>query len=714
MDSSQGNTDSASSAAGGEQDARKLLALNPRDADLVFSSQSSYGGALGDDFREHVKTLGQIYQAIQRYLSGAIRRENVYYPELQDVSRELAAYKRSVSDKIPMPTEEQLFKHCICLAAQDPPFIHILREPQLAGKMTIGFATRFVAPTPKHLDKVVVGYRSTITIGLNVLRSFVQSPDFGFDYASWFAAAREPAEVPLQQGRADAMLRKMMIEERSFSTVTGYDVANLRRVNGELGRRLYRPLVTTAVRERVLLAIGCEDLRNSGMAGADRFTDIILFNPEPEIRNRLAALTASMKPDWLAGLIGGDELRLLDAQLKSSQINQLEYFESTARAALEQRKKESEAARDAPLLVEVLKLSSWLRARDKQSAKEAELREARDIVKKIQAAGTLFRLRDHRRLGANEQFVRLMLRGRVPGVLAVTDPFIPPNDIPADFDLNEAENIYVIYKDRKITAKAIETAIELFEKTGDKGLLFSLEELLGVGRVGEAELKEYVAPVFLEKLKRAGNEALTAQLPWWSRLFMWITSSELDEISARRMRAEMYARNARRADRITSGRRRDAQQKAASDTRKLARERVDRKEREESGVIEALDDAGKRGLDLLRERLDLTWDRGLFPVKEDLQRIVQGEGGAAAGKLLGLIDVGAASVREVLRIPVAGGLDVYATRTYLTRNKAELLSRCETKLRNEPAAASRDELVARHNARQRDVYEGLMLFLKKL
>lgn len=701
-----------------EYDSRKYLALSPRDADLVFSSQSSYGGDLSSDFRENVKALGQVYQAIQRYMTGALRRENVYYPELEDISRELSAYKRSVSDKIPMPSDEQLLKYCLCLAGQEPAFIHVLREPQVTGKMAMQFLTRFVAPTAKHPDKVLVGYRSTLTIALNTLKSFLAAQDFGFDYGVWFAAVQDPADAPVHMGRADGYLRKMLVDERSLSSVTGADVANLKKVNAELNRRLLRPLLTQAARDRLLVVLPCEDIRSSGIPGADKLGDIVLFNHDRELRNRLAALTNFLKPEWLRERIGEDDVRLLQARMKAGEISQLEYFETVSKATLDRLRGASEPPREAPLLAEALKLCGYLKGQEKQNAREAEVREIRDIVKKIQAAGSLFRLRDHRKLGISEENVRLMLRGRVPGVLACTEPFIPPAEIKADLDLAQLENVYLIYRDRRNTAKAIDTAIDHFEKTQDSSLLFTIEDLLGVGRISDQELKEYVAPVYLERLRRAANHALASRLPWWSRMFLFLTSSEISETRAMQLRAEMSVQKRRRIERFVSGRRTEAKKQAQAEVRRTARERVERTSAE---VVEApargepLDDAGKRGLDLLKEKIDLAWERGLFPVKDDLQRVAAADESGSVARLIGLIDVGAASVREVARIPVSGGLDIYASREYLKSRREELMHRCESKLRaSEGPGPARDELVVRHNARQRDIYEGLLEFLKRM
>ncbi|MCB1309587.1 MAG: hypothetical protein KDK30_15465, partial [Leptospiraceae bacterium] len=292
--------DNSSTTASGaedhyEVDPRKLLALHPRDAEIIFTSQSSYGSSLTADFRENVKALNQVYSAVQRYLQGIYRRPDVFYPQLQDIFKDLQMHKRAISDKIPMPTEEQLQKQCINLAAQNPPFIHVLRELSVSGNNSFTFVSLYVAPTEKHDDKVIVGYRSTIENSMKVLRDRIRRGELGIDYALAFGRVSAASELPVTFGRVDTEMKKIYINEKSFSSITQADLAHLRRVNQEIYKRLYKPLLLQGIKERIFLSISCEDIRKLDFAGSDRVFDIVLFNNAEAIKDRFAALANFLK-----------------------------------------------------------------------------------------------------------------------------------------------------------------------------------------------------------------------------------------------------------------------------------------------------------------------------------------------------------------------------------------------------------------------------------
>lgn len=708
-------TESGAAAASlSDEDPRKILALHPRDADIVFSSQSSYGGDLAEDFRENVKALSQVYNAVQRYLTGVFRRENVFYPELEDVAKDLQIYKRSISDKMPMPTDEQLFRMCLSLAAQTPPFIHVLRDLVVVGKADLGFVTRFVAPTPKHLDKVIVGYRSTLQTSMGALRSAIARPEFGADYAAAFGGVQKLADVPLQMGRADFVLRRMFIDEKQFPTLSGFDLVNIRKVNQELHKRILRPLIIQASKDRLVTTLLCDDIRAAGWSGADKVFDIVLFSEPRDIKNRYAALTSFLRPEYISQWVTNDEIKALQARVKSNEISQYDYFESLARTLYERLTASSAPPiREIQFAVEVMKLSAHLRGFEKQEARNAENQELRDAVQKIRGAGSLFRLRDHKKLGLNENFLRLMLRGKIPMILALTEPRVEPSEVTPDLDLNQFEHVYLIYKDRKITGKAIDNALELFERSEDAYLLYLIEELLRINETPEAELKEYVAPAYLDKLRFAIRRALGANLPWWSRLWMWLTSSELSDAQVARIRADMRKDRKRKSSKTKTAQTETARKQVRDDVKRLARQRVEESETLAAGAAQSLGEADRSVLERIAEYLNTMWDRGLYPNRDDILNIAP-ENREAFAKVLGLIDVGAASVREVARIPVAGGNDIYGARAFLTSHRDELIQRCESKLQDEAVPLGEHmELQRKRDVLKRDVFQGLLKYLRQ-
>ncbi len=710
----QGQSQPEASGAQQEYDPRKLLAIHPREADRIFNSQGSYGSnELTPDFREQIKALSQVYQAIQRYLTGVFRRDDVFYPEIEDVAKDLVIYKRSISDKIPMPTDEQLRKYCICLAAQSPALIHVLREVVPDGKSGLQFISRYVAPTDKHEDKVLVGYKSTIQSSLRTLKGIIEKAEFGHDYGTLFHGTQSVSDLPLHLGRADQALRGMYIDEKSFQSISSVDLGHVRKVNQELYKRLYRPLLMQAVRDRLFVSISCDDVRKVGFTGSEKIYDIVLFAKTGEIQNRFASICAYLKPQYLGDWLSAEVYNDLARKRKAGELSESEFFSSVARNAYTKLVAQSEPPlRELQLVVEIMKLSEWYRQFEKKQAKDSEQNELKDVLNKIKAFGGVYRTRNNRSITISEDLQRMMLRGKIPGILACTEPYMRPDEITNETDLELFDNIHIIYRDRAITAKSVETASELFEKSDDVYLLRVLENLFGVFRESDAHIKQYLAPVYIEKLRHAIRRSYVRHLPWWSRLLLFLTSSEMNDARLARIRQGIQAEQERRLARMripSETNQKSEAKKAREEVRKLARRRAD-----DGDAVQKLGSNENKVFESLRTDLDAAWNRGAIPVRADVEKMARDAERDDVQKILGMIDVGAASVREILRIPISGYEHVYANREYLMQNRDTLTERYQARVENESVIIhdNREMLLKGKGDGKDEVYKGLLDFLR--
>ena len=83
-------------------------------------------------------------------------------------------------------------------------------------------------------------------------------------------------------------------------------------------------------------------------------------------------------------------------------------------------------------------------------------------------------------------------------------------------------------------------------------------------------------------------------------------------------------------------------------------------------------------------------------------------------KVMGLVDVGAASVREILRIPISGYEYVYANREYLMNNRDTLIERYESRAKNESVIIhdNREMLFKGKGDVKDEIYKGMLDFLR--
>lgn len=697
-----------------ENDSRKLLAIHPREADRIFNSQGSYGSNdLTADFREQVKALSQVYHAIQRYLTGVFRRDDIFFPEIQDVAKDLVIYKRSISDKVPMPTDEQLEKFCLCLAAQAPPIIHILRELIPDGKSGVQFVSRYVAPTDKHEDKVVVGYKSTIQSSLRTLKGIIEKPDFGHDYGTLFHGTQSVANLPLHLGRADHAIRSMYINEKSLQSVSSADLAHVRKVNQELYKRLYRPLLMQAVRDRLFVSISCDDIRKAGFAGSDKIYDIVLYAKTSEIQNRFASICAYLKPQYLGDWLSAEVYNDLAGKRKAGDVSESEFFSSVAKNAYDKLIAQGEPPlKELQLVVEIMKLSEWYRGFEKQQTKSSEQNELKDVLTKIKAFGGVYRTRNNRSITISEDMLRMMLRGKIPGILACTEPYMRPDEITNETDLELFDNIHIIYRDRAITAKAVETAGELFEKSNDVYLLRVLESLFGIFRESDAHIKQYLAPVYIEKLRHTIRRSYVRHLPWWSRMLLFLTSSEMTDSRLSRIRRGLQAEQDRRLTRMripSEVNQKTEAKKAQAEVRKLARQRAD-----EGDAVQKLGSQENKVFESIRSDLDEAWNRGAFPVRTEVEKMAREADREDVQKILGMVDVGAASVREILRVPISGYEHIYANREYMMQNRDTLIERYEARAEKESTIIHDNQIkvLKDKDSEKAGIYKSLLDYLR--
>ena len=694
-----------------EFDPRPLLALHPRDADRLFASPAVHGKFLNPDFRENLRPLAQIYQGLQRFLQGlaANRKADSYYPTVTELYRDVQEYRRTINDKAVMPDQQQFERYCLMLAACNPPFVHVLRELKW-GEQGFEFASLMAAPTEKHEDKVVVAYQGTLTTSTKLLRDVVRSEGFGFNYGSLFEGAPDATQVPVHRGRVDHVLKRCYFNEKDYKAISQSDINNLRRVNQELFRRIYRPLLLQGIKESLFVSFSCNDFRKAGFPGSDQVYDVVLFRSMEEIKNRYAALTHFLRPDMMAGLLSSDTVEQIERRFKAGELDEAQMPIEKAKEAYQMAIRQDPVPIPAVLLcAEIMLVGQWLRTETKVEAKAREEDELKQILKRLRAGG-LHRVRSNRDFVIPEKYLRPMLQGRLPAVLAVTDPYDAPSNINASSNLDLYENIFVLYRGRENSAKAIDTAIELYENNSDTVLLHVVEELLGLGRTPEAKLKEFVPPIHLDRLRQALRSSYATRLPVWRRFLLWITSSQPGEQTIIRLRRQRRKERGRSVDRAQEKSEKRERKQARTKVKRLARSRVEAGEAGDSSDNLGEDEA--RALKRVEQYLDTQWLRGSYPSRSDIESSIGNETHLAHA--LDLIDLAAVSARSVVRVPV-GADAIYATRSFLEENREALLEQMDSRLEQDQAFIQGDrELRLRGSESKKELYRAVRDFLRRL
>lgn len=655
--------------------------------------------SISPDFAVNIRILGQIYETLQKYLTGIYRRGSGQYPTVEEVYKDLQMYRMSVSDKSAMPAPEQFERLLHILATENPPFIHLIRQLQPESGGRVSFVTYCVAPTQKHPDKVAMAYQLSMNQCAAILKELNENNAFAFNEKE-YTGDGPPIGMKVRSGRVDALFRGFYLTEKFSQSVEGADVTRIRKINDLIRKYTITPLLQLLIKEKIVLALRSEDLRTSGNQALARAPDFYYFNNLTDLLKRLETGGRILAGSEMRVYLNDPERDSLDQQRK--ELGEEEYFYTLADLFL---KRSGSGLPDvaAELATEVLKLSDWARSREKLKKKEDEEKELRELLDRIRSAGSIYRAKSPREMYVKEKFLKLFLSGRAPMIIATTEPFagfpVPDRLSPSFFD-----SIFLLFKDRAVTAKAIETAVELFEKSTDTYLLRTLENMFGLSRTVDPEIKKYIAPAYFDMLRDALKKAYFQMLPWYERFWLWITSSEISAGRMRQIYSAQMKSERRKLEYMTQETEKQDNRDARSQIQSLARSRV-----------EADDDFSKSEiLKTVISFVDRQWQNDRFPGRADLLKYFKSEL-EQVSRILDLVDVGGQSVKPLIRISVPGSDPIYANRSYLSVHTEELIHKFTERAKESEEAVVKDKTIAiRREVKNRDVYEAILRCLKAL
>ena len=683
-------------------------------AKIFGSPQVDYGFDLTQDFKDNIKVLSQLYETIHRYLTGLYRKSDAFYPGSEDVYSDLQIYKRTINDKNRMPDQGEFQQLTFILAAQVPPFIQILREPFVEnGKLSI--ITRYVAPTEKHPDKVMVAFQSSIRTSTKAFKEYIGVNLEKFDWEDKLTNIKDLTAIDLRHGRVDQILKTLLFSDFQ-GAVDQQMLGHIRKINQNIQRRLIMPLLQQLLREKLIISLSCKDIRISGVPGTEKYTDLLLINDGEHIERRYATLRAILTNDYTKPYQDQHFRKTLEERLKDDEITENEFFYQLSQNMLESFKTKTEippALVDA--VVETLKISTWKVAYDKTKRQEEEKDELRNLASTLKQYGNLYRAKHGGKITISEQYLKYAVQGKISFALCCTDPFEVHES--GKVDLSLYDNVFLLYRDRAVTAHAIDSAIETFEKNEDPYLLHTLENILGLGRVADKNLKDYVPPVYIEKLRHSLKQAYLRYLPWFSRFWLTISSSEISERKMQQIRAELRAQ-----DRNILNKKRQSTEQLQSDVgrqqvKDLAKENIRRQNYEQRKHSDSAQKTGpeKELFGKILAYVNASWGRNIYPSRADILRDVSPGQKERVAKILEMVDVGAASLKELLRISIKGSGEIYVGTEHLMENQNEILQRCERKLEELGAVQTDTSSVSGQlDMKNKDIFEALSAYIRRL
>ncbi len=643
-------------------------------AERIFGVQATEGQT--EDFVEHKDDLGAIYDVIHELVQLAYDKGTLEFPTATDIYRAMTENRRRAANRKPMPDQDSFRDLLLILVGQPSPFIHLTRElvfeAKQGGGPEIKVRTRYVVPSSPKENTVMRGYKTALMKSSLGLKNAMQQKLVFTNWADVQETFKETKSLDsvaaaIRQERADLLARSIFLRPPS-----GGDERRIEHVhaaNRQLRRWLYLPLIKELQAGGALRVISCQDIRNSSTAALRSFPDLVYFNDGDRLRARYLNLCLFLISDAFKKVNDLDLFQ--NAYYTRKEVDKfLEECEPLAKDLLKKLQSGKEMPAPMPeFIIEAVKLSEMVRAAREAAQQKKEHEALKTIVDGIKNTANLVEI--YKRGGKQrfkEQYIREIMAGRkVSGLLIGSVPSMDVVEPGRNTPLTEFDVVYALPRNEVAVQNAIDSAVDLFEKSGDKYLLELLEDILGLDRTPEDKLREFIGPKPLFELKETLRKAYSQHLTWWRRMLMFLTGSEVgvDEVAAiKQHRREKQAEALRR--------RRDA---GMEDRRRDAKQEI--KARAQENIKGGVDE--KKTMANMVSFLEESWGRFAFPGRGVLEKSENLGSSFYIGKILDGADGGGAGYADIVRIPVSDGA-VYGSRNYIQQHGARLKKELNAKI----------------------------------
>ena len=635
-------------------------------SERIFRLQGVTEESLTPDFMEQRSLLGLIYDASTQLIRVLYEKGVTDNPTVGELRETLKTARRSPTEQARLNDPTELGKLLILLAGQMRPLLHVVPELTF-GVDGFGVVQRVVLPMRLREEPLRRAYRQAVDRSVIAVREAISSGELKTDW--------EVVERALERGtsledieflgeRLDGSLRTLFIRPPANDA----NLAGHAQVVNEVRRKfLFGPLVQSLRQSDMVTVVDCSDLR--GASGAFRRSrDLIYVNQPDLLAERLNRLCDLLSSDLFGAWVKSDERR----DLRARRSNLPDFIMQSRKLAgrliefLEAKALDGMPPRHMDILVEVSRLGELVHNFEQQAKVREEFEELREIVERIRKHGSLLEIKSGDRLLFSEKYTTMLLEGRVSQVLAGTTPAIPYEP---GMELALFESIYAIVRHPGATGVAIERALELFQQSGDDSLLFVLEHVLRIDQEPEAELKSYIPPVLLYRLREALQKAYARSLPPLRRFWLSLTSRELSPDQLRNLKrtrraAEKERFRARRSAGVERERQRVEKRQKAGGKQRIA----DELKSEKSAFAE------------VRRRIQRSWQKGGLPDRNDIREHVSSGAAYYVDRIFKGIAANDQRYQAVISIPVPEEEPIFAEKAYLLKHRERLLADLQKKL----------------------------------
>ena len=470
------------------------------------------------------------------------------------------------------------------------------------------------------------------------------------------------------------------------------------------------------IRSQALFSFNCDDMRADTGDGPTQFYDIVHLASPPYLRKRLALLSESLNPSYFQDWWDDELESSLQRMLNMGKIDQRQYMREMAFGLFKSLGQRSDTAPPhlIHLTMELAKLAEWEGIHEKKVETEKKRLELSSLLETLQKTQNIYLLKDKDWITENKETVMTLLHSKVPGVLACTHPYLSPAQVKQHFNLlGSSVDLYLLVKDKKASANAIEAAEKLYHKNRDNTLLRVLENLFAYHTESREKLIEYIAPIHLNQFEEALNRAYLPYLPWWISIYYSLVRKSLDKSSLSKIKTKLDLTERQNLNRIAST---QDSHKASSPNSGLSLENkasqrpAQRRERIQNNSEEGSPEE-KALIEKSCKFLEEEWEKNSYPSRQALITMA-GNSGELMKKILSELRTRGAPSSQIVSIDIHERGKIYASRAYLSRRRATLIRSLNAAIEKEETYQINDRTFLNTNYKNKFLHKGILEYLK--
>lgn len=610
---------------------------------------------------EYLRFCSFIYDSIQSLTETSKTKFESYYPSHQEIYNDIQERKRAISDRVPMPNYEELLRISLLLTETAPPAVYVLREFTVV-ESKLKFITKYVAATVNETDRARAALDFVIHNSIVTIKTHLIQVDFNQvlqKKAAAFANINDLAGIT-RLGRVDQILADIYLRKSDLGTTSETDLLRLEKVNQTIRDIIFRPIVTQLTQARIAVKISLNEMRaQSGRV----LSDVVLFNNLNSISARLQILSdllvtkpilqivESLMPQGFATLVESDDRKKTSALIATKVVDLARSNLSLPDSLIE-------------LCAERLTIENFLGEAEKQDQIETDRQEMQKLLHTLKNQKGMFRAKHGPKLLVQERVIDYIVRGLYSGIVVATEPPSLPTQR-KNSSAKDYRSIYFLLKDREATARSIDQAESLYHKMQDIVLIRLLEQMTEVHEKSDDELKELIAPAYIDKFRELVASTYLQKLPFWSRVWSMIRGQQPSR-KQQRFYYEAYLNSFSKTPVQIS---KPQNPQPTHQPRRPAQNGLDNKLKEVLDIF-------------LRVAADY-WSKGQHPNKQILlDSIKNADQKSSTHQLFSFIHSGAQSTKDLIEIKLDKQEPIYASRPYLLQNLPNLIERYQRRMKD--------------------------------